>query len=361
MSSFPPLLGVELSGTGVHPASWRRTDSRAEELFTAEYWLDAITAVDRAGFDLAFLPDSFGSHGAGGFGPLDAVALAARAAAATRTVGLVPQATVTHTEPFHISKAIASLDYATFGRAGWEVAVSPGAEQAGLFGRKGEQDDTSLWREANEAIEVVTRLWDSWDDDAEIRDQATGRFVDRHRLHHIDFTGEHFSVKGPSITPRPPQGLPPVVVRAGSAAGTRLAVHRADLIRIAAPDLAEAAALRSRLRAAIAAAGRTPDEVRILLDVDVHLAPTEEQAHAELRELDSWDRSAAPASVRFLGTTGGLGALLEDVQRECAADGLVLRPLALPAFTRALVRPARTLRARLGLARPAARYALPRG
>ncbi|MEU6559757.1 LLM class flavin-dependent oxidoreductase [Nocardia nova] len=360
MSSFPPLLGVELSGTGVHPASWRRTDSRAEELFTADYWLDAVTAVDRAGFDLAFLPDSFGASGAGGFGQLDAVALAARAAAATRTVGLIPQATVTHTEPFHLSKAIASLDYATFGRAGWEVAVSPGAEQAALFGRKGEQDDTALWREANEAIEVVTRLWDSWDDDAEIRDQVTGRFIDRDRLHYIDFTGENFSVKGPSITPRPPQGQPLVTVRAGSAPSTRLAVHRADLIRISAPDLAEAAALRSRLRAAVAAAGRVPDQVRILLDVEVHFAATGEQARAELAELDNWT-PGTPASTRFLGTPGDLGALLEDVQRDCAADGLVLRPLALPAFTAALARPARTLRGRLGLTRPVGRYALSRG
>ncbi|WP_227982344.1 LLM class flavin-dependent oxidoreductase [Nocardia spumae] len=361
MSSLPPLLGVELSGTGAHPASWRRIDSRAEELFTAEYWLDAIAAVDRAGFDLAFLPDSFGAHGAGGFGPLDAVALAARAAAATGHIGLIPQATVTHTEPFHLSKAIAALDYATFGRAGWEVGVSPGARQARLFGRKPEQDEAGLWREAGEAIEVVTRLWDSWEDDAEIRDIPTGRFIDRDRLHYIDFVGEHFSVKGPSITPRPPQGQPPITVRADSPASTRIAVHRADLIRISAFDPDEAAATRSRLRSAVAAAGRIPDQVRILLDLELHLAPTEAQARAEVDQLDDWDGSAAPATARYVGTRDGLDAVLEQFRQDCAGDGVVLRPLALPAFTAGLVRPARTLRARLGLARPANRYALARG
>ncbi|MDR7166773.1 alkanesulfonate monooxygenase SsuD/methylene tetrahydromethanopterin reductase-like flavin-dependent oxidoreductase (luciferase family) [Nocardia kruczakiae] len=360
MSSFPPLLGVELSGTGIHPASWRRADSRAEELFTPGYWLDAITAVDRAGLDFVFLPDSFGVD-ASGYGPLDAIALAARAAAATRNIGLIPQATVTHTEPFHVSKAIAALDYATYGRAGWEVAVSADPEQTTLFGRKQPQDDASLWREAEEAIEVVTRLWDSWEDDAEIRDLATGRFIDRDRLHYIDFEGENFSVKGPSITPRPPQGQPPIAVRAESPASTRLAVHRADLIRVGAADLDEAAALRTQLRSAVAAAGRSPDEVRILLDVEVHLAATEDRAHAELGQLDAWGPPAPPATVRHLGTADGLRALLDRTQRACAADGLVLRPLAVPAFTAALDRPARSLRSRIGLTRPANRYALARG
>ena len=355
MSSFPPLLGVELSGTGIHPASWRRADSRAEELFTPGYWLDAITAADRAGLDLVFLPDSFGAD-ASGYGPLDAIALAARTAAATRTIGLIPQAAVTYTEPFHVSKAIAALDYATYGRAGWEVTVSPDAEQTVLFGRKQPQDDGSLWREADEAIEVVTRLWDSWEDDAEIRDLATGRFIDRDRVHHIDFEGENFSVKGPSITPRPPQGQPPIVVRAASAASTRLAVHRADLIRIAAADLDEAAALRTRLRSAVAAAGRSPDEVRILLDVAVHLAAAEDRAQAELDQLDAWDPAAPASTVRYLGTAEGLRALLDRSLRMCAADGLVLRPLAVPAFTAELGRPARTLRGRIGLTRPASRY-----
>lgn len=365
MSSFPLLLGVELAGTGAHRSSWRRADSRAEELFTAGYWLDAISAVDRAGLDLAFLPDTFGvgseSAGAtGGFGPIDAVAVAARAATATHTLGLIPQATVTHTEPFHVSKAIAALDYATSGRGGWEVRVSYGADQAALFGRKGVQDDRSLWHEADEAIEVVRRLWDSWEDDAEIRDLPTGRFIDRDRLHYIDFEGTNFSVKGPSITPRPPQGQPPIAVRAETPAATRVAVHRADLIRVRAPDLASAAVERTRLRSAVAAAGRMPDEVRILLDLEVHLASSESTAQADVEQLDNW-AAAPPSGVRYIGTTAGLRDLFEQCRRECAADGVVLRPLAVAAFTAQLARPLRTVRARLGLSRPGSRYATARG
>ncbi|MGW5381284.1 LLM class flavin-dependent oxidoreductase [Nocardia sp. NPDC003963] len=354
------LLAVELAGTGVHPASWRRSDSRAEDLFTGGYWMDAAVAADRAGLDLAFLPDSFALQSGGARGRLDAVGIAARVAAVTTRLGIVPQAPVTHTEPFHLSKAIASLDYATFGRAGWEVTVSPGAAQAGLFGRKSEQSADSLWHEAGEAIEVVTRLWDSWEDDAEIRDSSSGRFVDREKLHYIDFAGDNFSVKGPSITPRPPQGQPLLAVRAAGPHATRTAVRYADLIRIAAPDLATAAEARSVLRSAVAAAGRDPRQVRVLLDLEVHIADAADRAAREVDRLEEWTTTTGPDSVRHVGTARTLRQLAEQVQQECAADGLVLRPLALPAFLDRIPVPLTTLRGRLGLPRPHNRYATER-
>lgn len=353
----PLLLGLEVSGTGAHPASWRRSDSRAEELFTAEYWLDAVTAAEDAGFDFAFLPDSFALQPVGALGRLDAVAVAARTASATRRIGLIPQAPVTHTEPFHLSKAIASLDFATQGRAGWEVTVSPGAEQAKLFGRKDVQYEQSLWHEADEAVEVVARLWDSWEDDAEIRDAPTGRFIDRDKLHYIDFVGQHFSVKGPSITPRPPQGQPLVVVRADGPHSTRLAVHRADVIRIGAPTLAAAAALRYELRAAATAAGRDANQLRVLLDIETHLADDADTAALEVAALEDWSPSPAPNTLRHIGTPAELREVLDQVLVECAADGVVLRPLALAATVTQLPRLAPTLRARIGLPRPANRYA----
>ncbi len=122
-----------------------------------------------------------------------------------------------------------------------------------LFGRKEAQQDTaSLWAEAHEAAEVASRLWDSWEDDAEIRDVATGRFIDRDKLHYIDFAGEYFSVKGPSITPRSPQGQPLVAVTVDGGESFEFAVARADLVRIRAKTVEEAAALAARLRDAVA-------------------------------------------------------------------------------------------------------------
>ncbi|WP_405162261.1 LLM class flavin-dependent oxidoreductase [Nocardia sp. NBC_01499] len=360
------FLAVELAGTGIHPASWRRDDSRAEDLFTGAYWVDAITAAEKAGVDAVFVPDSFGLQPGGpgvARGRLDAVAIAARVAAAIRHIGLLPQGAVTHTEPFHLAKAIQSLDFASLGRAGWEVTVSEGVEQARAFGRKGEQDAASLWHEADEAIEVVTRLWDSWEDDAEIRDVPTGRFIDRDKLHYIDFAGDNFSVKGPSITPRSPQGQPIVAVRAHDDASTGVAVHRADLIRVAAGDFDSARVLRTALRTAVRAADRDPDAVRVLLDVEVHLADSADAARAEVAQLDQWTESGSPAGLRHIGTPATLRELLGAIGASGAADGVVLRPLAVPAAVGHLAALARkplsasTLRDRLGLPRPVSRYA----
>ncbi|WP_194819399.1 LLM class flavin-dependent oxidoreductase [Nocardia sp. XZ_19_385] len=371
MADSTLFVAVELAGTGVHPASWRRADSRAEDLFTGGYWVDAVTTAEHAGVDAAFLPDSFALQPGGPGvtrGRLDAVAVAARVAAATHGIGLLPQAAVTHTEPFHLSKAIASLDFASLGRAGWEVTVSESTAAAKAFGRKDVQDPESLWHEADEAIEVVSRLWDSWEDDAEIRDVPTGRFIDRDKLHYIDFAGDNFSVKGPSITPRSPQGQPIVAVRATDPASTAVAVRRADLIRISAASPAAARARREDLRTALRAADRDPDTVRVLLDLDIHLADSVAAAATEVLELDQW---AAPASapragtapLRHLGTTSGLWRLLDEIAADRIADGVVLRPLAAqPALARLaeLGRnplTASTFRHRLGLPRPLSRYA----
>ena len=157
--------------------------------------------------------------------------VASRVAPVTNHIGLIPVATVTHTEPFHISKAIATLDFISRGRAGWQVRVSGTPHEADLFGRR-DIRGADLFDEASDAVDVVRRLWDSWEDDAVIRDVATGRFVDRDKLHYIDFAGKYFSVKGPSITPRPPQGQPVVAALAHALPIYEFASRSADLVFI---------------------------------------------------------------------------------------------------------------------------------
>ncbi|MGW6442025.1 LLM class flavin-dependent oxidoreductase [Lentzea sp. NPDC055074] len=174
-----------------------------EEAFTAGHWAGLVREAEEAKLDFVTFGDSLdGREG------LDAVLTAARIAPLTRHVGLVPTAVVTHTEPFHLSKAIATLDYVSTGRAGVELTVAPDPAGARHFGRRTIGTGAELWEEAGDYAEVLRRLWDSWEDDAEIRDEATGRFIDRDKLHYIDFEGRWFKVRGPSITPRPPQGHP---------------------------------------------------------------------------------------------------------------------------------------------------------
>ncbi|GAA4945342.1 LLM class flavin-dependent oxidoreductase [Actinoplanes utahensis] len=214
----------------------------AGDSFAADHWIDQVGQADEAGLDFVTFDDTFGRHGP------DAVLLASRLAPLTRHVGLVPVATTTHTEPFHLSTALATLDHVSRGRAGWQVRVSHDPAEAALLGRRGPLEIGETLAEASDAVEVVRRLWDSWEDDAIIKDVATGRFIDREKLHYIDFAGAYFSVKGPSIVPRPPQGQPVVAALAhGPDIWERLdadvffvtpadADHAAKLVRRIAPE-----------------------------------------------------------------------------------------------------------------------------
>jgi alkanesulfonate monooxygenase SsuD/methylene tetrahydromethanopterin reductase-like flavin-dependent oxidoreductase (luciferase family) len=364
-------LAVELTAAGRHPAaaSWARLDPAV--LLSAAHHAGLVRTAARRGLDLALLPHTFHPDG----GPLlDAVSLAARIAPVVPGIGLVPTVTVTHTEPFHVSKSIATLDIVSSGRAGWEPAVSRTQAEADLFGRKPAAPPDVLWREAADAIEVVARLWDSWEDGAVIRDTATGRYIDRDQLHYIDFQGEFFSIKGPSITPRPPQGHPLVVLRADEEEALAVAARWADVVRIAAPDLSAAEEARERIRSAVADAGRDPEDVTVLLDVEVHLAADRGRARRDLTELDALAGDELPAStVRVLGPPTDLADLVGAAVRTRAADGVTLVPLVLPADLdvvtdqvvpllagRGLLRTGSaggSLRSRFGLRRPANHFA----
>jgi alkanesulfonate monooxygenase SsuD/methylene tetrahydromethanopterin reductase-like flavin-dependent oxidoreductase (luciferase family) len=235
-------VGVALDGYGWHPEAWRHTPN-ARPVTSGRYWADLVATAERGLLDFATFDDALTAQRRRRAdieprwlaGRPDAVLVASRVAPVTSHIGLIPVATVTHTEPFHVSKAIATLDFVSHGRAGWQVRVSGTAHEAELFGRR-DVTGVDLFDEAADAVEVARRLWDSWEDDAIIRDVATGRFVDRDKLHYIDFVGKHFSVKGPSITPRPPQGQPVVAALAHATQIYEFASRSADLVFITPKD-----------------------------------------------------------------------------------------------------------------------------
>ena len=309
--------------------------------------------------------------------------IAARVAPVTRHIGLVPDVIVTHTEPFHASKAIATLDYVSAGRAGVRVRVSSSPHEAAHFGRRDvprlnlrdradpavRQFVAGLFEEAADYVEVMRRLWDSWEDDAEIRDAATGRFIDRGKLHYIDFAGDYFSVKGPSITPRPPQGQP-VVAALGHGPG-RLIGRAADVGFVTPHDAGQARGLVAEIRAAQAAAGRAGETLHVLGDLVVFL-DAEAGAGRKNRLDDLAGQEYASDAAVFTGTPAQLADLLQEWQ-QAGLSGFRLRPGVIPddleAITRDLVPElqrrgafrtayeAGTLRGLLGLSRPANRYA----
>jgi alkanesulfonate monooxygenase SsuD/methylene tetrahydromethanopterin reductase-like flavin-dependent oxidoreductase (luciferase family) len=368
-------LGVSLDGAGRHPAAWRATNE-TPEVFSAEHYVRVVQEADRGGLDFVVLEDGFDRPSAGAGqrgGRLDALLTLARVAPVTRGVGLVAAISTTHTEPFHISKNVATLDIVSTGRAGWKATVSTTEPDADLFGRKGAAPLDELYDEAADAIEVVRHLWDSWEDDAIIRDNATGRYIDRAKLHYIDYEGRFFRVRGPSITPRSPQGQPVVVVDATSAPATRVAAEHADVALIECGDAGAAAEVAAEVRGRAACTGRATD-VAVLAVIDVLLAENARAAQAERARLDALAGEGPPPSgaLDFVGSVAELAALIEAWHAAGEVDGFVLRPALLPTGVaqivddvipilggRGLFRPRSaggTLRDRFGWPRPENRY-----
>jgi alkanesulfonate monooxygenase SsuD/methylene tetrahydromethanopterin reductase-like flavin-dependent oxidoreductase (luciferase family) len=385
---------VALDGAGWHPAAWRESGARPRDLFTAGYWTDLVQEAERGLLDFVTIEDSLNLQSDDHFTPdqrtdrvrgrLDAVLIAARVAPLTRHIGLLPTAIVTHTEPFHLSKAIATLDYVSGGRAGVRVQVAARQDAANNFGRRElprlsldqlgdpavQQFVVDSFDEAGDYVEVLRRLWDSWEDDAEIRDVATGRFVDRDKLHYIDFEGRWFSVKGPSITPRPPQGQPVVAALGHASVPYRLIGRSTDVGFITPQDADQAVSIVDEIQAV----SRDADPVRVFADLVVALDDTEPAAHERLARLDQ--RAGGPYTsdaLIFAGTPAQLADLLL-AWLPSGLSGFRLRPAVLPhdltQITQALVPELQrrgafrteypgsaSLRELLGLPRPANRYA----
>ncbi len=403
-STNPLHLAVALDGAGWHPAAWREPDAEPDRLFTAGYWTGLAQQAERGLLDFITIEDGLDLQSDDHFsrdertdrvrGRLDAVLIAARAAPATRHIGFVPTAITAHTEPFHLSKAIATLDYVSRGRAGVRVQVGARADTAAHFGRRqvrpvdrARLDDPDVrqqvadhFDEAADYAEVLRRLWDSWEDDAEIRDVATGRFVDRGKLHYIDFEGRWFAVRGPSITPRPPQGQPVVAALGHSSVPYRLIARAADVGFITPRDRASAASMLAEIRGWQAEAGRGGEPLLVFGDLVVFLDDRAGAARARRERLDEAAGAPYTGDARiFAGTAAELADLLLD-WREAGLAGFRLRPAALPhdlaQVTGALVPElqrrgafraaypeggwAATLRGLLGLSRPANRYSAAR-
>ncbi|CAM5421106.1 LLM class flavin-dependent oxidoreductase [Leifsonia shinshuensis] len=384
------ILAVALDGAGWHPAAWRDAGIEQSTVFQAPYWVDQVRRAEAAGADFVTFEDALSvpSPERPGrlHGRLDAVQIANFVARRTERIGLVPTTSVLETEPFHASTQLATLDYTSEGRAGWKVQATRPGETAN-FGRRdalafspellstpeGQERLARVFDEAAEFVTVVRQLWDSWEDDAVIRDTATGRFLDRDKLHHVHFTGSAFSVAGPSITPRPPQGQPLVTALAHAEIPYRLAARTADVVFVTPIEDADAARIVETVRAIEAADRTEPEPLRIVADLVVALGPSAADARARLEAWDALDGEEYRSDAAIVAATASeLADRIEALQAD-GIEGVRLRPasvhLDLPAIGEQLVPELRrrgllpstprtgTLRDRLDLGRPLNRYA----
>ncbi|CAI3790719.1 LLM class flavin-dependent oxidoreductase [Pseudarthrobacter sp. MM222] len=372
------LLLLELDGAGSHPAAWRAAGTAPASVLTPARLRAVVLAAETAGFHAATFSDPSPSGQRGGENTaarLNALQRAAFAGPITRSIALIPEVDTVYTEPFHVSTQLASLDYVSGGRVGWLVAASTDPADAAAVGRNVVGAD-GVAQEAADSIEVSRRLWDTWEDDAVIRDVATGRYLDVDKLHYADFhstadtEGRSYSIKGPSIIPRPLQGQLPVLAPAGLLAPEAVASGAVDALLVSAPTPELLTAEITATRDAFTAAPGAPGAPALIAELDVVLDSRGQSAAGRLARLDahaSWESPRA----RFVGTAAELTELLEEVLS--VADGIRLHPavldtdleelatLVLPELRRrAVLAPLErdaTFREQLGLARPASRYA----
>ncbi|MFD6447206.1 LLM class flavin-dependent oxidoreductase [Promicromonospora sp. NPDC060204] len=378
----PFFVGLDADGAGAHPAAAVVARLAGADLVSGARLARTVRQAEHAGltfvsFTDALLPAVPGSPASA---RLESVTRAAFVSRTTTAIGLVPQVPTTYPEPFHVAAQLASLDIAAAGRAGWLAAVTRDAATADAYGRPVVGDVT---REARDVVRVVRDLWDSWEDDAVIRDVATGRYIDRDRIHHVDFEGETFSVKGPLITPRPPQGQLVVLAADGEVpparAGTGPGDRPGDAERLVDVTLVGGAGVGAARGNAEAAREHSP---LVGVDLEVVLDAGGRTGADRLAVLDAstptgvrspWDTRA----LRYAGDAAGLVTLLTELATPGPdgwrpVDGVRLLPAVLdvdlPVLARdvlpalraarltAAPRAGATLRESLGLPRPANRY-----
>ncbi|MBX8549888.1 LLM class flavin-dependent oxidoreductase [Pseudomonas cichorii] len=280
-------LGAFLMATGHHVAAWRHPDVPANAGLDIKHYKHLAKVAEEARFDALFVADSvaaatgdIASHMARSdhFEPLT---LLSALSAVTEHIGLIATATTTYNEPYHVARKFASLDHLSGGRAGWNLVTSDAAAEALNFGREEHVGHAERYSRAREFHQVVTGLWDSWADDAFIRDKASGEYYDPAKLHVLDHQGEHFKVKGPLNVARSPQGQPVVVQAGSSEVGRDLAAQTAEVVFTAQTSLADAQAFYADIKGRLKAYGRSADSLKIMPGVFIVVAETEVEAKAK--------------------------------------------------------------------------------
>lgn len=256
---------------GDYRFSWRHPDAPEREVFTLKYYADLASKAEAATLDAIFIADHTGiwdsglSHYANA--RLEPLTLLSALAAVTENVGLMATASTSYTEPYNLARYFASLDFLSSGRASWNIVTSWLEEEAANYGLEQIPQHDARYQRAGEFIDVVTRLWDSWDDDALRFDKRAGLFADKNRVHHLAHRGDFFRVRGPLNVPRPPQGHPVLVQAGSSEAGKRLATAWADMHFVFIKSVEQGLAYRQEIDQRLAALGRRPEHFKIIAGV----------------------------------------------------------------------------------------------
>ncbi|WGL52394.1 LLM class flavin-dependent oxidoreductase [Nocardioides sp. BP30] len=314
-----------LHDTGHHEASWRLPDADPHANLSLAAHQHLARVAEEAKFDSVFLADSpvtWGDPGRRPSGKLEPTVLLAALAAGTTRIGLIATASTSYNEPYNLARRFASLDHLSGGRAGWNIVTTAGDAAARNFGLEDQPLHRTRYERADEFLDVATKLWDSWSDEAIVADKEGGVHARRDAVAPIDHRGVHFRVDGPLDVPRSPQAYPLLVQAGSSEDGKEFAARWAEAIFTAQPTLAESQAFYADVKRRVAAAGRRPEHVLVLPGIVPVIGETE----AEARELDAeLDRLIAPQYAlaqlaRTLGVAPDLLALDEPLPAELPSE-----------------------------------------
>jgi len=301
-------LGAFMRPVSIHTGAWRYPGAFPDANFNFAHLKRFIQTLERAKFDAFFMADHLAvlnmpvealkrSHTVTSFEPFT---LLSALAGVTGRIGLMATASTTFDQPFHIARRFASLDHISGGRAGWNIVTTSNPDAALNFGLEEHMEHDERYRRAREFYEVVTGLWDSFADDALVRDVESGVFFEPKRMHVLDHKGDYLSVRGPLNIARPVQGWPVIVQAGASEAGRQLAAETAEVVFGASSTLAMAQSYYADVKGRMRRLGRDPDHLKILPGAFVVVGDTVEEARAIRARLDSlvhYDSAIASLSI----------------------------------------------------------------
>jgi alkanesulfonate monooxygenase len=289
-------LGAFFHPTGHHIAAWLHPGAQIDAGANFSHYVQLTQTAERAKFDLVFLADAVATRD-GNLNALarwpqymayfDPLTLLAGLAAVTRHIGLVSTATTSYNEPYHIARKFASLDVMSGGRAGWNVVTSSNASEAYNFGRDAHFGHADRYERAAEFVEVAKGLWDSWDDDAFLRDRKAAAYFDPDKLHFLNHKGKHFSVRGPLNVARPPQGYPVIFQASASETGKDLAAQIAEVVFTPLHSLEQAQRFYKDLKDHAVSFGRAPGDILIMPGLNTVIARSQKEAEEKIEYLQT--------------------------------------------------------------------------
>ncbi len=301
-------LGAFMRPVSIHTGAWRYPGAYPDANFNFGHLKRFARKLEAGKFDAFFMADHLAvlnmpvealkrSHTVTSFEPFT---LLSALAGATERIGLVATASTTFDAPYHIARRFASLDHISGGRAGWNIVTTSNPDAALNFGLDAEVDHGERYDRAREFYDVVTGLWDSFADDAFIRDRESGLYFDPDKMRRLDHKGEHLSVRGPLNIARPPQGWPVIVQAGASEPGRQLAAETAEVVFAAHGTLAAGQAFYADVKGRMETIGRNPDHLKILPGVLTVVGDSVEEAREKRALLDSfvhYDSAIASLSI----------------------------------------------------------------